>query len=114
LLRGAEREERHDLGLASGEERRAVRARADADLALDRADLLGPAAVRPVLVDGDLPPHELLVDRLRRLLDVALRERVLDRRALAVDRRRPDREGQLDGLDDALEEKVALRRLQLL
>ena len=46
LLRGAQRQQRHDLRLPAGEERRAVRARRDADLALDRADVLRPAPVR--------------------------------------------------------------------
>ena len=45
LLRGAERQQRHDLRLAAREERRAVRARADADLALDRRG--SPPVPRP-------------------------------------------------------------------
>ena len=114
LLGGAERAERHDLRLATLEERRAVRARADRHLALDRPDLVGAAPVRAPLVDRDLLADEVLVDRLGRLLDVALRDRVLDDRALAVDRCRPDGERQLDGLDDPLEEQVPLRGLQLL
>src|SRR5207237_7174884 len=77
LLGRAEREQRHDLRLASREERGAVRARAHADLALDGPDLLRGAAVGPVLLDRDLAPDELLVDGLGGLLDVALRERVL-------------------------------------
>ena len=47
----------------------AVRARRDADLTADGADLLRAAAVRAALVDRDLPAHELLVDRLRGALD---------------------------------------------
>ena len=78
LLGGAEREQRHDLRLAAREERRAVRARRDADLAVDRADLLGAATVGPALVDRDLLADELLVDRLGGLLDELLRQRVLD------------------------------------
>src|SRR5205807_9742012 len=54
LLGGAEREQGHDLRLAAREERRAVRARAHRDLALDRTDLLRAATVRPPLLDGDL------------------------------------------------------------
>jgi uncharacterized protein (DUF1778 family) len=44
---------RQRLRLAAREERRAVRARAAADLGGDRADLLLRAAVRALLVDGD-------------------------------------------------------------
>ena len=114
LLGRAEREQRHDLRLAAREEAGAVRARADRDLALDRADLLGAATVRPALVDRDLLADEILVDRLGGLLHVRLREAVLDRRSLALDRRRADREGQLDRVDDPVEEQLALRRPQLL
>ena len=88
LLGGAEGEERHDLRLAAGEERRAVRARADADLAGDRADLRLGAAVRAPLLDRDLLADEVLVDRLGRLLDVVLRERVADAVLPALRRRR--------------------------
>ena len=83
----------------------------DADLAVDRADLVRAAPVRAPLLDRDLLADEVLVDRLGRPLDELLRQRVLDQRALAVDRRRADRERQLDRLDDPLEEQVALRRL---
>ena len=110
LLGGAEGEQRHDLRLAAREERRAVRARADADLARDRADLLGAAPVGAALVDRDLPPDELLVDRLGGLLHVLPRHRVLDRRRLRVGGRGPDRERQLDLLLDPAEEQAALRR----
>ena len=96
LLRGAERERREHLRLAAREQAGAVRTRVDADLDLDRADLLGAAAVRATLVDRDLLADEVLVDRLGGLLDVALRQAVLDRRALAVDGGRADRERQLD------------------
>ena len=91
-----------------------MRSRRDADLARDLADVLGASTVGPPLVDGDLLPDELLVDRLGRLLDELLRERVLDHRALAVDRGRADRERQLDRVDDPVEEQLALRRLELL
>ena len=72
------------------------------------------AAVRAALLDRDLAADELLVDRLGGPLDELLRQRVLDDRAVALDRRRADRERQLDGLDDPVEEQVALGRLELL
>ena len=96
LLRGAERERREDLRLAAREEAGAVCARVDADLDLDRPDLLGAAAVGPPLVDRDLLADEVLVDRLGGLLDRSSSSR------LSFDaprrRRRParaDRERQL-------------------
>ena len=55
-------------------------------------------------------PDELLVDRLGGLLDELARHAVLDG-GLAVDRGRPDRERQLDGLDDAVEEQCRLADL---
>ena len=69
-----------------------MRARRNADLARDLADVLRAATVRAALLDGDLAADELLVDRLGGLLDVLPRNRVLDRRLVAVGRRRPDRE----------------------
>src|SRR5213079_3017860 len=102
------------MRLAAREQTGAVRTRVDADLDLDRTDLLGAAAVRPPLVDRDLLADEILVDRLGRFLDVVPRQAVLDCRALTLDRRRADREGQRDALDDVLEEQVALGRLELL
>ena len=89
LLRGAEREQRHDLRLAAGEERRAVRARADRHLDLDRADLRLGAAVRTPLVDRDLLADEVLVDRLARLADV----RFVSESLRARPRRRPPGNG---------------------
>src|SRR5207245_68938 len=44
----------------------------------------------------------------------ALRDAVLGERLLTSDRGRTDGEGQLDAVDDLLEEEVALGRLQLL
>src|SRR5205823_6481773 len=82
FLRGAERERREHLRLAAREQAGAVGTRVDADLALDRPDLLRAATVRTTLVDGDLLADEVLVDRLRGLLDVALREAVLHRGAV--------------------------------
>jgi hypothetical protein len=114
LLGRPEREQSHDLGLAAGEERGAVRPRRDANLAFDLADLVGCAPVGTPLVHGDLLPDELLVDRLGGLLDELLRQRVLDHGAVALDGRGADREGQLDGLDDPIEEEMPLRRPQLL
>src|SRR5262249_53389657 len=72
FLRRAERERRQDLRLAAREQAGAVRTRVDAHLDLDRPDLLSAATVRAPLVDGDLLPHEVLVDRFARLLDLRL------------------------------------------
>ena len=59
----AERRDRQDLGLAAGEQARAVRARQDADLDRDLAELGQAAAVHPdALVEGELAGG-LLVDR---------------------------------------------------
>jgi hypothetical protein len=76
LLGGAEREQGEDLRLAAGEDRRAVRPRRDVDLAADRPDLLGAATVGATLLDRDLATDEILVDRLGRLLQELLRDRV--------------------------------------
>ena len=84
-------------------------ARADLHLGRDRADLLLGASVRTTLVDRDLLADEVLVDGLERALDALLRLRVLDGR-LALGRRGADRERQLDLLEDAIEEQIALRR----
>ena len=53
LAGAAQREQAHGLRLAAGEEGAAVRARDDADLAGDRPDLVGGAAVGAALLDGD-------------------------------------------------------------
>ena len=50
------------LRLATGEERRAVRARSDADLDRDVADLALAAAVGALLVDGDALADDRLLD----------------------------------------------------
>src|SRR4029079_8053003 len=90
LLRGAERERGEDLSLAACEQAGAVGARVDADLDLDRPDLLGAATVWAPLLDGDLLPHEVLVDRLARLLDLRAGLRVLrGRQGLACLRVKP-------------------------
>ena len=113
LLHRPERQQRHDLRLAAREERGAVGARADLHLGRDVTDLLLGASVRTALVDRDLLADEVLVDRLGRALDELLRLRVLDR-GLALGRRGADRERQLDLLEDAVVEEVALRRAELL
>ena len=89
LLGRAERAEGHDLRLPAREEGRAVRARRDADLGLDRADLLRAAPVGAPLVDRDLLADEVLVDRLGSALHVLLGDRVLDRRLALGARSRP-------------------------
>ncbi len=71
-LSGAQRHDAQRLRLAAREQRRAVRARRDADLDRDVADLVLGAAVGALLVDGDA----LADDRLLELV-----ERELDRRA---------------------------------
>ena len=86
FLGRAERAERQDLRLAAREQAGAVRPRCEADLDVDRADLLRAAAVGPALVDGDLLADDVLVDRVGRLLDPRLRGRVLAR---PTRRRRP-------------------------
>src|SRR4051812_28952815 len=113
LLRSPERQQRHDLRLPAGEEARAVGPRHHAGLDLDRPDLRRRATVGADLMHRDLLTDKALVDRLARLLDVALRQRVLDD-GLTVGRRRTDRERQLDVLDDPLEEEAALGGLELL
>ncbi len=109
FLRGAERAERQDLRLAPREQARAVRARSEPDLDADRADLLRAPAVGAALVDGDLLADDVLVDRVRRLLDPRLGGRVL-----AVRLPVRDRERQLDSLDDPVVEEAALAGLQVL
>src|SRR5437016_4999351 len=92
LLGGAQREQRHDLRLPAAEERRAVRARRDADLARDRANVLRSTSVRAALVDGDLLADQVLVDRVGCTLEELLRHRVL-RGGLSLGCGRPGREG---------------------
>jgi hypothetical protein len=91
-----------------------VRSRRDRDLAVDRPDLLRAAAVGTPLVDRDLLADEVLVDRFGGTLDPLLRQLVLDLRCLALDGGGTDREGQLDALDDVVEQQLPLGRLQLL
>ncbi len=108
LLGCAERERREHLRLAALEQAGAVRARVHPDLDVDRPDLLGAAAVGPPLVYGDLLPDDVLVDRVARLLDVRLRERV-HRSLVAAGRERESHLGE-----DAIEEEMPLRGLELL
>ena len=78
LLVGAGAEDGGDqgLGLAALEERRAVRAGQQADLALDRPQVLGAAAVGPLAVEDQLADDPLLdrgeggLDPCRRGFDV--------------------------------------------
>ena len=109
FLGGAERAERQDLRLAAGEQAGAVRPRCEADLDVDRADLLRATTVGPPLVDGDLLADDVLVDRVGRLLDPRLRRRVLLVR-LSVG----DREREVDVLDDVVVEHAALAGLEVL
>ena len=85
-----------------------VRGMTDTSTSIGRI-CVADAAVRPPLVDRDLLADEALVDRVARLADVALRERVLARPSVAGRRER-----QLHRLDDPVVEQVALGRLQLL
>src|SRR6185295_5048292 len=104
----------HDLRLAAREQRRTMRARSDADLTRDLADVLRAATVRATLLDRDLAANELLVDRLRGLLDVLAGDRVLLHRLVTVGGRRCDRKRQLYLLLDPGEEEMPLGRLELL
>ena len=65
LLQRAERGDGQRLRLAAREERRAVRARRDADLDRDRADLALAAAVGALLLDGDALADDRLLERGR-------------------------------------------------
>src|SRR4029079_11072093 len=56
----------------AGEQRRAVDARGDVDLALDRPDLVAAAAVGPLLVDCDPAPDRRLLDRAECPRDLVL------------------------------------------
>ncbi len=104
LFLRAEGQQAHDLRLAAREERRAVRARHDGDLAVDRTDGLCGATVGAALVDRDLAPHEALVDRVARLADVALGERV-QLAGLGIGRR----ERQLHAGTDLVVQQAPLR-----
>src|SRR6478672_3934087 len=66
LLQRAQRGDTERLRLATGEERRAVRARSDADLDRDVADLALAAPVGALLVDGDALADDRLLDLVER------------------------------------------------
>src|SRR4051794_7255964 len=68
FARGAEGDHGEGLGLAAGEQRRAVRARQRLDLDGDRPDLLLGAAVRALLADRDALADDPLLQRVERLL----------------------------------------------
>ena len=70
LAGAAQREQAHRLRLAAREEGAAVRARDDADLAADRPDLVGRAAVGAALLDGDAVADDVLLDLGERALDL--------------------------------------------
>ncbi len=67
VLAGAERGHRERLGFASGEQRRAMRARQNADLDRDRPHHAGVAAVDPALAAQHGPAHDLLFQILEQL-----------------------------------------------
>ena len=64
VLAGAEGGDRQRLGLAAGEQRRAVRARQHADLARDRAHRLGVAAVDALAGRQDGAAHDVALEVL--------------------------------------------------
>ena len=64
VLAGAERGDHERLGLAAGEERRAMRARQHADLAGDRPHGLGVAPVDARLAVEDAAAHDVLLELL--------------------------------------------------
>ena len=70
VLAGAERGDHEGLGLAAGEQRRAVGARQDADLGDDRADRLQVAAVDARAGVEDVPAHDLGLRLLEGGLDL--------------------------------------------
>src|SRR6202034_2602698 len=71
LTRGAKRGDRERLRLTAGEQRRAVCPRSDIALDRDRPDLIGAAAVGPLLGDRDPLADERLLELVERTLGVA-------------------------------------------
>ena len=71
VLAGAERGDHQRLGLAAGEQRRAVGARQDADLGDDRAHGLEVAAVDALAGVEDVPAHDLGFELLEHAGDCA-------------------------------------------
>ena len=80
---GAQGEQSQHLGLAPGEEARAMGARSDAHVAVDRPDLVDAATVGPLLVDGDGTADALLLDGVEGLGTAALPRRSRRRSASA-------------------------------
>ncbi len=74
VLAGAERRNDERLGLAAGEQGRAVRPREDPDLGQDRADGRQVAAVDAALVVEDVPAHHLRLGVMKRFGDLGGRE----------------------------------------
>ena len=72
VLAGAERGHHQRLGLAAGEQRRAVRARQHADLGDDRTHRLHVAAVDALAGIEDVPAHDLGFDLLEDAADLLL------------------------------------------
>ena len=134
-MRLVQRNAGEDLRLAAGEQRRAVRARGNVDLALDRPDLVLRAAVRPLLVDRDPAPDDLLLQGVEGARDlgaplginlsvvpgarILLEDLLLDRlggvltRELLGDLSRLVKLRAVRGLDLLQELRVDLRRLDL-
>jgi len=109
LAGATQREERERLRLAAREQCAAVGAGDHADLGADVADLLGAAAVRAALLDGDAPADDVLLElgggaadhgETVRVDVVAAGERLDDRGAQVGGRRLTVR--LLDDLRDAV------------
>src|SRR5205814_755368 len=101
--------DRERLGLPAGEQRAAVRARQQAGLDRDRADLVLAAPVGALLVDGDALADDLLLEPVERELGLLAELRILgrvDRAGVLLD------DLLLDGLGGrlAVELVVDLRR----
>ena len=69
VFAGAERGERDGLRFAAAEERRAVRARQDADFAGDRANDVKAAAIQALAAVQDQAADGFLLDVIERVLD---------------------------------------------
>ena len=80
-----------------------MRPRCEADLDVDRPDLLRATTVGPALVDGDLLADDVLVDRVGRVLDPRLRGGVI-----LVLIPIGDREREVDVGDDVVVEHAPL------
>jgi hypothetical protein len=95
-----------DLRLAAREERRAVHARCDVDLGLDRPDLVLRAAIGPLLVDRDPAADDVLLELCERGLDhgetLAIRQLILGGRRVLL------KHLGLDGVDRLLTLELGL------